>query len=88
MYTIAQWDEVKAQERQDSIHMAGRKHSFDIGSNKFVQAFYYIREYFYLAELWKNPKTDWYKLGPLEMICYHIAAGLCAFWYGTPNSTL
>ena len=58
VYTIARWDKLKAQERQDSIDMAGKTQMFEIGSNKMVQAFYYTREYFYLAELQRNPKID------------------------------
>ena len=46
IYTIVQWDKVKAQENQDSIKMAGKIHAFDIGPNKVVRAFYYTRESF------------------------------------------
>jgi hypothetical protein len=43
VYTYANWDMVKEQERLDSIETAEEGMFFDVGSNKVIKAFYYIQ---------------------------------------------
>lgn len=44
IYTAANWDALKENERQDSIRQNQGEVFYDVGSDKVVMAFYYIRK--------------------------------------------